>query len=81
MNTEYLKSKLEVERDRFKVGISLIVIITSGLVGIVVKKDMKLSDYILAFGGAIADVFMAFYTFKTYHRVNKILKLMEDKNG
>ncbi len=76
-----LKSKLEVEQDRFKVGVSLVVILTSGLVGLMLKEEQRFSDYILAFGGAVADVLIALYTFRAYYRVNRILNLMEESCG
>ncbi len=81
MNREIVKTVLNIEHDRFKVGISLIVVVSSGLVGLILKKTTDLSDYVLALGGAIADTLLVFYTVKTYIKVNNLIRKLEDSNG
>ena len=72
--------RIEVEQDRFKVGVSLVVIVTSGLIGLVLKSKHSVSDYVLSLGGLIIDFIFILYTLKVYLRVNALLSELEEKD-
>ena len=82
MSREALLKRIEVEQDRFKVGMSLVVIVTSGLIGLVLKSKHSVSDYVLSLGGLIIDFIFIFilYTLKVYLRVNALLSELEEKD-
>jgi len=80
MRRETVLKKIDVEQDRFKMGISLVVIITSGLIGLILKKEHTLSDYVLSVDGLIIDLIFILYTIKTYLKVNSLLTDMEDSD-
>lgn len=80
MSREALLKRIEVEQDRFKVGVSLVVIVTSGLIGLVLKSKHSVSDYVLSLGGLIIDFIFILYTLKVYLRVNALLSELEEKD-
>ncbi len=81
MSAEYLKSKLEVEHDRFKVGVSLVVIVSTGLTGLILKSDWNIKYMLLFLSGFAIDFILVLYVIKLYLKVNKILKRMEVENA
>ncbi len=80
MNREALLKRIDVEQDRFKVGVSLVVVVTSGLIGLVLKGKNALSDYVLSAGGLIIDLIFILYTIKVYLRINALLYELEEGN-
>ncbi|WP_457601127.1 hypothetical protein [Hydrogenivirga sp.] len=78
MSREVVLKKVDIEQDRFKVGVSMVVIITSGLVGLIFKREHALSDYVLSVGGVIIDLIFILYAIKTYLRVNLLLSELEE---
>ncbi len=80
MSREALLKRIEVEQDRFKVGMSLVVIVTSGLIGLVLKSKYSVSDYVLSLGGLIIDFIFILYTLKVYLQVNALLSELEEKD-
>ena len=77
MSRDVLVKRIEVEQDRFKVGVSLVVVVTSGLIGLILKRDHSMSDYVLAVGGLIIDLKFVLYTLRVYIRVNDLLSDLE----
>ncbi len=77
MSRDVLVKRIEVEQDRFKVGVSLVVVVTSGLIGLILKRDHSMSDYVLAVGGLIIDLIFVLYTLRVYIRVNDLLSDLE----
>ncbi len=81
MSAGYLKSKLEIEHDRFKVGVSLVVIVSTGLTGLILKSDWNIKYMLLFLSGFAIDFILVLYVIKLYLKVNKILKRMEVENA
>ncbi len=80
MSRESLLKRIEIEHDRFKVGVSLVVVVTSGLIGLVIKGKHTLSDYVLSAGGLIIDLIFILYTIKVYLRVNSLIYELEERD-
>jgi len=81
MSREVLVKRIEVEQDRFKVGVSLVVLVTSGLVGLVLKRELTPAEYALMVGGALFDAIGVMYVVKTYIKVNRLLLDLEERYG
>jgi len=81
MRREVILKKIDVEQDRFKVGVSLVVLVASGLIGLVLKKELTSADYMLMVGGILFDTIGVLYVVKTYIKVNKLLLELEEEDG
>ncbi len=79
MSREVLLKRIEVENDRFKVGVSLIVILSSGLVGLFLKGVDTLTEIVLAVGGVLLEGIFMLYTLRTYIKVERLIAILEEK--
>lgn len=81
MSRELVLKKIDVEQDRFKVGVSLVVLVASGLIGLVLKEKLTPADYTLMVGGILFDTIGVLYVVKTYIKVNRLLSELEEDHG
>lgn len=76
---EMLKTRLEIEHDRFKVFISLASVIAGGSIGLLFKeKDPVAIGIIIT--GAVLSVITFSLALRSFLRVNRILSSMEEVN-
>ncbi len=78
---EGLKKRLEIEHDRFKVFLSLASVVVGGFVGLLFRERDAIATTLM-FLGLIVALFSFGLAVRSFFKVNRLLKLLEevDKN-
>ncbi len=61
MSREVILKRMDLEHDRFKLSMHIMVILTSGLAGLLLKGINNFVDQILFMGGVILNLFVVAY--------------------
>ena len=76
MDREYIIEKSKLDTEKLKLQFAMFLAIGIGIVSLINKDSFGFQkmDYILLNAGIIFDVIMFIFLWKTYRRINRLLK-------
>ncbi len=77
MTVEVIKERLKVNIEKLKLITAIIVLLTSGLIGLLFKEMENLIRVILFSMGGIADIFAVVYLWHLNNEIEELLNSME----
>jgi len=77
MTVEVIKERLKVNIEKLKLITAIIVLLTSGLIGLLFKEMENLIRVILFGMGGIADIFAVVYLWHLNNEIEELLSSME----
>ncbi len=80
MTIEAIKERLKVNTEKLKLITAIIVLLTSGLIGLLFKEMDFLIRIILFVMGAIVDILFVVYLWRLNNIIDELLGSMEGRN-
>ena len=77
MSSEGIKEKIKYQTEKLKLITAVILIITSGLIGLLFKETEIILKLILFISGTITDVIFLIYLLKLNNSIEELLKNLE----
>lgn len=78
---DIIKERIQVETERFKIYIWLVIVITAGNYSLYLNLENNFVNKILLIYGLVFDLFFTFMIIYSYFNTNKLLKDLKGKGG